>query len=162
MPTLLLRDPDIIREVAIKEFDHFTDHVDVFFKEDIDQFFGKSLFALKGKRWHDMRTTLSPAFTGSKMRGMFDLMAACGEQLVSHLNKQFDMQTLKKPMEIEFKETTTRFTNDMIATTAFGIKVDSFADRDNEFYSIGRGLAKIATWRLLLLSAFPKIAKVSK
>lgn len=161
LPTVILRDPELIQQVAIKDFDHYTDHVDAFFKEEIDPFFGKSLFALKGKRWHEMRSTLSPAFTGSKMRGMFELMSVCGDQLVAYFNNQYALQGDKKPLEIEFKETTTRFTNDMIATTAFGIKINSFADKDNEFYKIGRQLSNFSNWRFLLLMMCPKICQVN-
>lgn len=37
-----------------------------------------------GQKWRDMRGTLSPAFTSSKMRQMFVHVAECGEQMANH------------------------------------------------------------------------------
>jgi hypothetical protein len=40
-----------------------------------------------GQRWKDMRSTLSPAFTSSKMKTMFVLMSECCQQLVAFLEQ---------------------------------------------------------------------------
>lgn len=156
----MIRDPELIRQVTTKDFDHFTDHVDLLFREDVDPLFGKNLFALKGQRWHQMRGTLSPSFTGSKMRGMFTLMADCGDQLVAYLNKQYENDKSSKLYEVNFKDITTRFTNDIIATTAFGIKIDSFENQDNDFYRIGRQIQKFSTWKFVVIAAAPWLAKL--
>lgn len=76
---------------------------------------------LRGQRWRDMRTTLSPAFTGSKMRQMFQFVVECSEQTVKILQKECQEST--KQYAPEMKDVFTRFTNDVIATSAFGIKV---------------------------------------
>lgn len=83
--------------------------------------FGKSLFMLTGQRWRDMRATLSPAFTGSKMRQMFQLIVECSEQATKIIVKEANES--KTPMVRDMKDLFTRFTSDVIATTAFGIKV---------------------------------------
>lgn len=57
------RSVDFVRQIAIKDFDHFEDHV-AFIEPELDSLFGKSLFMSENK-WRDMRSTLSPAFTGS-------------------------------------------------------------------------------------------------
>ncbi|XP_049784743.1 cytochrome P450 9e2-like [Schistocerca cancellata] len=44
---------------------------------------------------------------------------------------------------VEMKDLFTRVANDIIATTAFGLKVDSLMDRDNNFYRMGRRLTKV-------------------
>lgn len=86
-----------------------------------------------------MRSTLSPAFTGSKMRAMYLLMTESAEQFINHF--------LEKPttgtIEVEMKETLRRFTNDVIATCAFGIKCDSLKDKNNEFYLMGKDVASL-------------------
>lgn len=69
-PVLLLNDPELIKQLTVKEFDHFTDH-NLFVDESMDTLLGNSLFFVTGQKWRDMRATLSPAFTGSKMRHMF-------------------------------------------------------------------------------------------
>lgn len=35
-----------------------------------------------------MRATLSPAFTSSKMKGMFQFVTECGEDLMSHFDEE--------------------------------------------------------------------------
>lgn len=159
MPTILLRDPEIIQKLTVKDFEHFTDHNDTFVSEELDPLRGKSLFALKGKRWHQMRTTLSPTFTGSKMRGMFEMIAECGDQLVSYLNT-LCKENLKGEYEVDLKTVSVKFTNDVIATTAFGIKIDSFANPNNRFYAVAQQLGTFAAWKLFLMGSLPKVAKV--
>lgn len=60
-PAYIIRDPELIKQIGIKDFDHFSDHP----KLHTDK--NNALNALTGQKWRDMRSTLSPAFTGSKM-----------------------------------------------------------------------------------------------
>lgn len=47
-PQIVLRDLDLIKQIAVKDYDSFQDHHG-FVDEDTDPLFGKNLFALKGK-----------------------------------------------------------------------------------------------------------------
>nr|AKZ17700.1 cytochrome P450 monooxygenase CYP9Z62 [Tenebrio molitor] len=156
-PTLVITDPDLIKQIAVKDFDHFVDHP-VFVSEDVDPLWGKNLVALTGQGWREMRTTLSPAFTSSKMKYMFSLISQSGEQFVNHfLKKNEDLIT------VEMKDTLTRFTNDVIANTAFGIECDSLGERKNEFYMMGKEATNLTgTWMTIKLFAFILIPKVCK
>lgn len=69
-----------------------------------------------------MRATLSPAFTGSKMRQMFQLIVECSEEATAIMLKEASNGQYVP----EMKDICTRFTNDVIATSAFGIKVQTF------------------------------------
>lgn len=136
----MIRDPDLIKQIAVKDFDHFTNHrtpID----EEVDPLFGRALFNMKGDKWHDMRSTLSPAFTGSKMRSMFELVIQCSEEMKEHLLEESKQKTLV----VEMKDLFTRFANDVIATTAFGIQVNSLKDPDNEFFSMGKQITDFGT-----------------
>jgi hypothetical protein len=44
-----------------------------------------SIFLSAGQKWKEMRNTLSPAFTSSKMKFLFTLVSETGQQLSSHL-----------------------------------------------------------------------------
>lgn len=46
-PFLVLRDPDIIKLISIKDFDYFSEHRDVA-PEGAEPLFHKTLFAVKG------------------------------------------------------------------------------------------------------------------
>lgn len=113
-----------------------------------------------GQNWRDMRATLSPAFTGSKMRGIFVLMNECGNQLANYLNDKIKTGNNQKHLELELKDLFTRFTNDIIATTAFGIKVDSLKEPENKFYLMGREVTYFSTFRFFLMNFIPTIMKV--
>ncbi|XP_044253698.1 cytochrome P450 9e2-like isoform X2 [Tribolium madens] len=131
IPTLVLKDPDLIKQITVKDFDSFLNHRS-FIPEDVDPLWSKNLFSLTNQKWRDMRSTLSPAFTSSKMKYMFTLISESAEQFIDHFLKQKD-----NIITIEMKDTFTRFTNDVIANTAFGVKVNSVRERNNEFYLRG-------------------------
>lgn len=137
----MIRDPDLIKQIAIKDFDHFTNHRTII-DEEVDPLFGRALFNIKGEKWHDMRSTLSPAFTGSKMRSMFELVLQCSEQMKEHLLEQ----SKQKSLVIEMKDLFSRFANDVIATCAFGIQINSLKDPQNEFYAMGKEFTELGTW----------------
>ena len=102
-PVYFLNDPELIKQIAIKDFDHFVNHrtqID----ENIDPMFGRGLVSMRDQRWKDMRSTLSPAFTGSKMRNMFSLVADCSNNTINFLLKEAN----GKPLEIEMKDLFTR------------------------------------------------------
>ncbi|XP_053683834.1 probable cytochrome P450 9f2 [Sabethes cyaneus] len=142
IPMYMLRDPELIKQIGVKDFDHFTDHRPVFGKnhaEDSDALFPKTLFSLTDHKWRSMRATISPAFTGSKMRQMFDLVLECCESMVQFYQNEIGTQMGR---EYEMKDVFSRFTNDVIATSAFGLRVDSSKNRDNEFYAQGKKMMR--------------------
>ena len=61
---------------------------------------------------------------------------------------------------LELKEFFTRYTNDVIATTAFGIGVDSLRQPKNEFFIKGQEATNFGPWRFIGLLAFPKLMLV--
>lgn len=161
----LLRDPEMIKKVSIKDFDYFTDHVpmmptDAEKEHHPETLFGNTLLSLRGQKWRDMRSTLSPAFTGSKMRHMFELVAECGRSLVEHFQTE---AAAGRTMEHEMKETFSKVGSDLIATLAFGIKVDSLREPENVFYANGKkmlNLKSLATFvKFLLITFVPRLMR---
>lgn len=65
-PILVVRDPELIRSILIKDFTHFNEH-GAHCNEKYDPFSGH-LFALPGQRWKNLRGKLSPAFTSGKLK----------------------------------------------------------------------------------------------
>ncbi|XP_076275225.1 cytochrome P450 9e2-like isoform X2 [Rhynchophorus ferrugineus] len=158
---LLLKDPELIKQITIKDFDHFTDHRTVGTSDEIDPLFNKNLFFLKGQTWKDMRSLLSGSFTSSKMKIMYNLIVEASENFVDYFcSKNEDL------VEVEFKDIFSKYTNDVIASTSFGIKVDSLREPKNEFYAMGKKMTNFNTFRgligVLLYMAVPTIAKLLK
>lgn len=111
-PVYFARDSEFLRQITIKDFDNFEDHVG-FIDSDSDALFGKSLFLLSEKKWRDMRTTLSPAFTGAKMRHMFELVVECAEDMSKHFVAEAKNG---QSIQWEMKELYSRYTSDVIAS----------------------------------------------
>ncbi|XP_043480613.1 cytochrome P450 9e2-like [Leptopilina heterotoma] len=157
-PVIILRDPNLIRDVCIKDFDNFPDHESLI-PPNADPLLGKNLFFLQGDRWKEMRHTLSPSFTGSKMKFMFDLVSKCSQNFVKYFLENSDETNV-----IEMKDTFTRYTNDVIATSAFGITVNSLQDRNNEFYLKGKDATNfnnfVRIFKMMLIRYFSTITKL--
>lgn len=130
-PVLLLRDPELIKQIGVKDFEHFTDHLR-FADVDADPLWGNGLFALEGERWREIRQTLTPTFTSSKVKGIYKLILNTTESFIKYFEEKND-----DVIEVEFKDVFSRFANDVIATTAFGVQVNSLKDQKNEFYEMG-------------------------
>lgn len=65
---------------------------------------------------------------------------------------------------LELKDFYTRYTNDVIATVAFGIGVDSLKQPTNEFYMMGQDLTYMGGFRALRwlgTISLPKLMQVS-
>ncbi|KAJ2939788.1 hypothetical protein O0L34_g17980 [Tuta absoluta] len=155
-PTILVRDPELIKLITVKDFDHFVDHKD-FFPDGSEPLFGGSVLMMKGERWRDMRTTLSPAFTGSKMRLMMPFMTEISSNIIEYLK-----ENVKPSDDLDAADMVRRYTNDVIASAAFGLQVNSLKDKDNEFYTLGQDTFKFGIWQAIVFTlnaTCPKLLK---
>lgn len=63
------------------------------------------------------------------------------------------------------KDVFTRYTNDVIASTAFGLKINSLEDKNNQFYKMGKkatDFSGIQFLKFLGYGSIPKVMKVIK
>lgn len=129
-PMYVIEDPELIKQVDIKEFDHFINHVP-FVASDGDKLISKSLFALNDEKWKNMRSTLSPAFTSFKMRMMYDLVRNCTDAFIKYVKDNLDKDNC---YEMNVKDVFSKSTVDVISTCAFGLEVDSLHNPKNDIY----------------------------
>ncbi|XP_028049478.1 cytochrome P450 9e2 isoform X2 [Monomorium pharaonis] len=158
LPFVMIRDPELIKSITLKHFDMFMNHRS-FVDEELEPLFGKNLFSLHGEKWRQMRSLLSPAFTGNKMKSMFKLMSDCGVDFSNYL-----AQLSPEKRIIQMKDVFTRYTNDVIATCAFGVSVDSMKNPKNEFYVYGKEAASsfsiIFLIKLYIFRSLPLLARL--
>lgn len=68
-------------------------------------------------------------------------------------------------LDIDCKDLTCRYANDVIASCAFGIKVNSQFEVDNEFFMMGKETVSSFNFnqmiKFFVLSNFPNVASVS-
>lgn len=161
-PNYMIRDPELIKRIAIKDFDHFMNHK-FFVDPKTDSLFGRSLFMMRDHRWKSMRSTLSPAFTGSKMRLMFSLIGDVSQRFCHRLKAEL---SAGNAVECDIRLLFGRFANDAIASCAFGLNIDSLQDKENEFYKIAHSLSDFNGLRKLIkfivMLTLPRVAQIFK
>lgn len=158
-PTYLIIDPELIKAVTIKDFEHFVNH-GLTVKPDVDPLMGRSLINMSDTRWHEMRTVLSPMFTGSKMRGMLTLMGEAIDTFVDSVRADVQ-QAGASGLEFNTLDLLTCSTSDVIATCAFGVKLNSYTDRENAFFTTGNSIVDaFKSMRLLLPMMVPRLCKL--
>lgn len=156
-PVFMLREHDLIKSVTIKNSDSFIDRWS-FVDHKLDPFFGGNLLTRTGERWKQSRALLSPAFTSSKMKFMCELIVPCARKVIDYL---FELSDSEKKM-LDTRELFARYATDVIATCAFGLKVDSVNNPKNNFYTIGKSAANLSgimTIKFFIARSFPNVAK---
>ena len=162
-PVHLIRDPQLIKHIMIKDFDHFTNRHNTM--EVGENFLSHSLFFMQNEKWRHMRNTLSPAFTGSKMRQMFKLILLEIEESMNFIKQKINDNSLQhEGLEFDVKDFTSRLTVNIIASTAFGFQINACKDDKNEFYLKAKRAITFTSKqqiKMLILELFPKVAEVS-
>ncbi|XP_050588701.1 cytochrome P450 6k1-like [Bombus affinis] len=133
-PCLLIRDPELIKHVLVKDFDYFPDRYSCADEKD-DRLGYANVFMMKNPRWKSLRQKLTPFFTPGKLKKMFDIMLAVADDLGKHLGS---LHLEGEGKVIEFKDICGNFTTDMIGSTAFGLKVGSLENPKAPFRECGR------------------------
>lgn len=144
-PILLVRDPELVRTILIKDFQYFTDR-GVHCNENYDPLSGH-LFALPGQKWKNLRGKLSPTFTSGKLKAMFSTLVDCGATLQNHLEKLANKNEL-----LDVREISASYATNVIASVAFGIEVDTIAQPNNDFRVCGRKIFESTFWNAIRLS----------
>lgn len=162
-PTYVIEDPELVKQICVKEFDSFVNHIEITNVDD-DPMFTRALVALRDNEWKEIRTSLSPVFTGNKIRIMFDLVKECALTFVLYCKNGF--QENDGAVEIDTKDLCEKSTVDVISACAFGVKIDSLNNPQNpvfvnvkESLDTGPFLEKI---RAYIFIYFPKIASLLK
>lgn len=137
-PLLLVRDPKLIRSILVKDFHCFTDH-DFYLNEKDEPLTGQ-LGALRGQRWRDMRTKLTPAFSPNKMKMIFAGLLECGCQL-----QQQVAEAAKAKQAIDMYELIACFSTSVMASTVYGIDGDCLANPNHPFRCAGRQIFEVNT-----------------
>ncbi|KAM8712022.1 hypothetical protein ACLKA7_012528 [Drosophila subpalustris] len=134
-PGLIIRDPELIKSVLIKDFSRFSNRYGRCDPHG-DALSANNLFFVRNPQWKEIRSKLTPVFTSGKLKAMYPLMQEIGADLESHLARHNPGENQAYISDI--KNVCSRFTADSIATIAFGIRADSLQNPDAEFHSQGR------------------------
>ncbi|KAK6641866.1 hypothetical protein RUM44_013584 [Polyplax serrata] len=154
-PAILVRDPELVKHILIKDFEHFTDR-NVVCDEKRDPIGFNIMFNLEGQKWKFVRTKLSPTFTAGKMKQMFTIVKEKANGLLNFLDQKVekDKNSDKHSAIIESKSVMAKFTVDVISSCAFGINVNSFSEMKSEFSDLASNifhtsLRRAIDWRAI-------------
>lgn len=156
-PVVMIRDPELIKAIGVKNFDAFRNHRTVSNVQTDDILLSGNLLLLRDNRWKEVRSLNTPAFTSSKIRSMHRSMSEIAVNVAEYLSTLPSGQNV-----VEMKDVFARYASDVFAICAFGITVDSLSDRENKFYELGREALDIHSTpilKLVLIFAFPRLAR---
>ncbi|XP_037292730.1 cytochrome P450 6B5 [Manduca sexta] len=140
-PTLIVRDPELIKIVMTKDFYYFSSREIAKYchKEVITQ----NLFFTFGDRWKVMRQNLTPLFSSGKMKNMFHLIEKCSRVFEKVLDNETAMSNV-----LESRSLLIRFTMDCIGSCAFGVDTNTLVNAEgNPFTTMGNEIFASTTSR---------------
>uniref|UniRef100_A0A1I8NQW6 Cytochrome P450 n=1 Tax=Stomoxys calcitrans TaxID=35570 RepID=A0A1I8NQW6_STOCA len=156
-PALLIRDPELIKSMFVKNFQNFHDRyatVDV----SVDPFGALNMFLCKYGTWNKMRPKFSPTFTSGKLKQTFPLMVKVAQNLEKFLVKKGNKFVL------EVRELCGLYTTDQISTIAFGIQAHSFDNFNNtaNMFSLQNqcNIKERPTYKIVVMLLLPRLAKL--
>lgn len=154
-PCLVVSDPEMIKDIFVKEFDSFSDRPSLIKQPEP---LSSMLTIAEKEKWKRIRNTLTPAFSALKMKQMLPLMNACCDHLIKKLDDVAD-----KGQSINITKLQQSLTMDVIVSAAFGFEVDSQLNPDEPILNAVRtatnqsALQRVALTFLALLPFGTKI-----
>ncbi|CAG9806343.1 unnamed protein product [Chironomus riparius] len=154
-PTLLPIDPELIKNILVRDFQSFHDRGFYFDKEGDP--LSASILTLNGQDWKDRRVKLSPIFTSGKMKMMFDILDGISDKFVRTI-----VQEISNIDELEMRSWTQRLTIDNIGNVAFGIEPNCIEVKNSEFEQKCRritGLTFFESLQFIFATEFPNLGR---
>ncbi|XP_018368166.1 PREDICTED: cytochrome P450 9e2-like, partial [Trachymyrmex cornetzi] len=155
-PVLMLRDPEVIKDVVIKNFDTFTNNPAL--ADTNDYVLSQNLFGLQNAKWRHVKNLLSPFFTSHKLKTIFTLMSKHAADFAEL------MLTLPADKsDVNMKDIFDRYTNDVVALCIYGMKIDSIRNPTNKFYVCGKDItymSAIRSIKYIFIRTFPKLGRI--
>ncbi|KAF2879305.1 hypothetical protein ILUMI_26860 [Ignelater luminosus] len=141
-PYLIIKDPELIKSMLTKDFQHFTDRL---FSTDkkYDSLVSNFMFCLQYSEWKWTRSKVTPIFTITKLKKMLFLMNDVADEMIEHIEDELN----KGPIDI--KDICLKYSMDVIATTAFGSNGHCFKDEDSAFLAIARQTFHVSWGRFI-------------
>ncbi|OTF71484.1 hypothetical protein BLA29_003143, partial [Euroglyphus maynei] len=149
VPTLTIMDPELIKQVFIKDFHCFVNRIA---PRTYHELFNQNLLFSLDKKWKRMRSIASPSFTTGKLRAMTKTMNNC----VDRLFENFEKIIQQSDSVLETKKVVSGFTMDVIASAGFSTNMNTNLGENDPFFRYGLGLFRTSNLRVLAVFSFPK------
>ncbi|KAK8764669.1 hypothetical protein V5799_032723 [Amblyomma americanum] len=151
-PCLVVAEPDLVKQVLVKDFQLLPNRT---LTSTGDAIFDNMMALTRIETWRRIRPAVSPAFSTGKLRKMNTLIQECARVTCEHLKV-----AAEKEDDVDVKQFYGHYSLDVIASCAFGTKLDSHTDATNEFVTQARNaFSARMTWKVLLALLFPGVLK---
>lgn len=144
-PILVIADPEVLKDVLIRNFHLFSDRRVVTGNPSTN-----SLINQNGPGWKHDRAVLSPTFSTGKMKLMYPLMRESYECLDRELDR-----LATTGVDVDIKSVFAKLTTMVIARCAFATHVNAFTDEKNELLEHLANFFVINKYRVLLRLILP-------
>lgn len=132
-PVLLITDLDLVQTILVKDFSSFPNHGHYYNEKDDP--LSAHMLNLLDAEWKQLRQKISPTFTKGKLKLVFKSVNDIVDRLLNAMEKE-----ISKSGQVEVEDLMSRFTIDVIGTTAFGIECNSLQDENAMFFKMGTKL----------------------
>ncbi|KAK7869522.1 hypothetical protein R5R35_002296 [Gryllus longicercus] len=156
-PALLLRDPELVGTVLVKDFSSFKDN-DIYMPSDIDPMFGRSPFSEKGDKWKLVRGQLTSTFTPARMRGLKEQLIQTTEEISDYLKNESNREA-----GIDVKKMAAMAATDAVALCMLGVRGNALRDKASEFGGMCRFLLDAGLWdsiNIIIFLLLPSLSHV--
>lgn len=151
---LFVKDLDLIKQMFVKDFDHFTSRGSTFTVES-DEAWNQMLVNKEGKEWKDLRATMSPAFTSGKLRRMFPMFQESGNKFNDYI-----VQLSKQNTKLDITDAMGRYTLDGIISLAFGVDSEAFKNENSVVVEKAKNMmpqfSPLTFFKMTLFSMMPR------
>ncbi|KAG5667307.1 hypothetical protein PVAND_015293 [Polypedilum vanderplanki] len=157
-PMLVPTDPDLIREIFVKNFEVFHER-GFNISEEADPL-SQHLSFKNGQEWKDLRSKLSQVFSSGKIKMMFPNVMRICDRMIDYL-----MPYAEKIEPLEMKDVYCSFTTEVISDCAFGITADCLGNPDNEFKKCAKKIFEPTAFemiKLMLIISFESVGEFFK
>jgi cytochrome P450 len=124
-PVMMIKDCDMIKDILVKSFNSFVNRRKLF---DFDGPFKDNMLNMKGDEWKHVRNVVSPTFSSARVKRMSQHVERHSQRLVEMLRTKQE-----KNEDVELKNAMSNFTLDVIASTGFGLEVNTIENPENTF-----------------------------
>ncbi|XP_043319794.1 thromboxane-A synthase isoform X2 [Cervus canadensis] len=148
---IVISEPDMIEQVLVEKFSNFTNRMATGLEPKP---VADSVLFLRDKRWEEVRSVLTTAFSPEKLSEMTPLISQACEVLLAHLERY-----AQSGEAFDIQRTYCCYTTDVVASVAFGTEVDSQETPEHPFVEHCRRFfaSSIPKPLLVLLLSFPSI-----
>jgi len=156
-PWVTVGDPDLIKQIMIKNFDSFQGHSFVVKEQK-----HRSLDLTSGHEWSVLRKGLSPIFSSGKIKAMLSMLGGSVDNMMDFLDKRVEEDPV-----IDMKPVFQKMGMDVIGKVCFGLELNCFNNTNERLLQISKEfvteITQVRDWKTnLMMNMYMGLAGIEK